>query len=184
MVRKLKFHEQKLLKRVNYYEWKKQDNPHESLVVRRYHIQGREDYVAYNKLAGQISKLAGELAALPAGDAIRAEITVGLLDRLYDAGIIASKNSLSQLQRVTASCIARRRLPVVMQAKLRMAESVSQAARFVEQGHVRVGPECITNPAFLVSRQLEDWITWTEASKIRRRIADYHGERDDFDLMS
>lgn len=182
MVRKFKHHEQRLLKKVDFYEWKKSDNPREPTVMRRYHIQGREDYVVYNKLSGQISKLANELALLKPDDPVRARVTVQLLDKLYDWGIISSKSSLSQLYRVTASCIARRRLPVIMM-KLKMAESLRQAAAMIEQGHVRVGPECITNPAFHVTRQAEDFVTWTTGSKIRHKIADYQGERDDFDLM-
>lgn len=183
MVRKFKHHEQKLLKKVNFFEWKKTDNLREPLVMRRYHIEGREDYVVYNRLAGMIQKLAGELATLPVGDPVRAEVTVAILDRLYDAGVINGKNTLSQLQRVTAASIARRRLPVLMHAKLKMAESVKQACTYIEQGHVRVGPECITNPAFMVSRLAEDFITWTEGSRIREKIANYKGNRDDYDLM-
>lgn len=35
-----------------------------------------------------------------------------------------------------------------------MAETVSAANKFVEQGHVRVGTEVVTDPAFLVTRQV------------------------------
>ena len=45
----------------------------------------------------------------------------------------------------------RRRLPIVM-CRLKMAETVKEAITFVEQGHVRVGPETITDPAYLVTR--------------------------------
>ena len=175
MVRKFKHHEQRLLKKVDFYEWKRQDNPNEALVMRRYHIQGRDDYAAYSKLAGQISKMANELSLLKPDDPFRARVTVQLLDKLYDWGIISSKSSLSQLRRVTVSCLARRRLPVILM-KLRMAQGLKQAVQMIEQGHVRVGPECITNPAFHVTRQAEDFITWTDSSKIRVKIADYRGE--------
>lgn len=49
--------------------------------------------------------------------------------------------------------IHRRRLPVVM-VRLKMSQTLSQAATFIEQGHVRVGPHAVTDPA--VSAQ------WTE----------------------
>ena len=182
MPRKLKFHEQKLLKKVDFYDWHSQDNPHEALVMRRYHIQGRDDYAVYSKTAGQISKLANELSQLKPDDPFRAKVTVQLLDKLYDHGLITSKSSLSQLQRVTASSFARRRLPVIL-VKLKMAPSVSQAAKLIEQGHIRIGPDCITNPQFHVTRQAEDFITWTEGSKFRAKIADYRDERDDYDLI-
>lgn len=45
----------------------------------------------------------------------------------------------------------RRRLPVVM-VRSHMAENLKAATKFVEHGHVRVGPELIMDPAFLVPR--------------------------------
>lgn len=47
MVRKLKHHEQRLLKKVDFLQWKSADNPHEAQVMRRYHVQNREDYTQY-----------------------------------------------------------------------------------------------------------------------------------------
>lgn len=47
MVRKLKFHEQKLLKKVDFINWKADNNLHESKVLRKYHVRKREDYTKY-----------------------------------------------------------------------------------------------------------------------------------------
>ncbi|KCV72296.1 hypothetical protein H696_01693 [Fonticula alba] len=44
-MRKLKYHEQKLLKKVNFVEWKSDGGHREAAVMRRYHIQDREDYI-------------------------------------------------------------------------------------------------------------------------------------------
>lgn len=44
MVRKLKFHEQKLLKKVDFITWKADDSAQENKVLRKYHIRKREDY--------------------------------------------------------------------------------------------------------------------------------------------
>lgn len=44
MVRKLKFHEQKLLKKVDFISWKVDNNLNEVKVMKKYHIQKREDY--------------------------------------------------------------------------------------------------------------------------------------------
>lgn len=43
-MRKLKYHEQKLLKKVDLYDWRTKDNPNETKVIRRYHLQERDDY--------------------------------------------------------------------------------------------------------------------------------------------
>lgn len=44
MVRKLKFHEEKLLKKVDFINWKADNNIHEVKVLRQFHIRKREDY--------------------------------------------------------------------------------------------------------------------------------------------
>lgn len=47
MERRLKHHENKLLKKTNFLVWKKEHNLREIQILRRYHIQRREDYVKY-----------------------------------------------------------------------------------------------------------------------------------------
>lgn len=44
MVRKLKYHEQKLLKKVDFISWEADNNLQEVKVLKRYRIQKREDY--------------------------------------------------------------------------------------------------------------------------------------------
>lgn len=66
-------------------------------------------------------------------------------------GLIPTKWDLSQLQKITASSFCRRRLPVVM-VRSKMSENIKMATQLIEQGHVRVGPEVIKDPAFLVTR--------------------------------
>lgn len=51
------------------------------------------------------------------------------------------------------------------------------------QGHVRVGPNVVTDPAFLVTRSMEDFITWVDSSKIKRTILKYNDRLDDYDLL-
>lgn len=67
--------------------------------------------------------------------------------------------------------------------RLRMAETVQAASKFVEQGHVRVGTEVVTDGAFLVSRAMEDFVTWVEGSKVKKGILRYREKLDDFDLL-
>lgn len=46
-MRKLKFHEKKLLKKVNFLEWKREGGHRENHVMQRYHVTGRDDYKKY-----------------------------------------------------------------------------------------------------------------------------------------
>ncbi|KKA29629.1 hypothetical protein TD95_000708 [Thielaviopsis punctulata] len=182
MVRKLKYHEQKLLKKVDFVNYKK-DEHRDANVVRRYMIQKPEDYHKYNRLCGSLRQLAHRLSLLPPDSATRRKHEQLLLDKLYDMGILGNTSKLSSVEHdVTVSAFARRRLPVVM-TRLRMAENVQAATKMVEQGHVRVGTETITDPAYLVTRSMEDFVTWTVGSKIKRNIMKYRDELDDFELL-
>ncbi|KAJ1676832.1 U3 small nucleolar ribonucleoprotein imp3 [Spiromyces aspiralis] len=64
-----------------------------------------------------------------------------------------------------------------------MAQHVKEAVTFIEHGHVRVGPVTVTDPAFLVTRNMEDFVTWVDTSKIKRKILKYNDKLDDFDLL-
>jgi U3 small nucleolar ribonucleoprotein protein IMP3 len=64
-----------------------------------------------------------------------------------------------------------------------MAPDLKAATTFIEGGQVRVGTEVVTDPAFLVTRNMEDFVTWVDSSKIKRTIHKYRDKLDDFDLL-
>ncbi|KAE8749233.1 hypothetical protein FOCC_FOCC004140 [Frankliniella occidentalis] len=181
MVRKLKFHEQKLLKKVDFISWEVDNNIHEVKVLRKYCIQKREDYTKYNKISREIRELVRKLTALDAKDPFRIETSAKVLEKLFLMGLIPTKWDLSLCDKVTASSFCRRRLPVVM-VRNKMSESIRMATKLIEQGHVRVGPELVKDPAFLVTRNLEDFVTWVDSSAIRKHVLEYNELRDDFEL--
>ena len=66
----------------------------------------------------------------------------------------------------------------MIMVRLKMAENLREAVTFIEQGHVRVGPETVTDPAYLVTRNFEDFVTWVDTSKIKRKVAAYNDKLD------
>ena len=117
---------------VNFLQWKRENNHRELQVIRRYHIQDREDYSKYNKVCGMVTKLVSMLKTLAADDPTRIEITDLVLEKLKNMGIVTTKKSLSQLEELSTSAFCRRRLPIVM-VRAKMAETVPEAVTFVEQ---------------------------------------------------
>lgn len=97
--------------------------------------------------------------------------------------MLPTKKSLAQTEGLATAAFARRRLAVVL-VRLRMSETVREAATLVEQGHVRVGPQTVTDPAFHVTRTMEDFVTWVDTSKIKRKVAKYNDALDDYDLLN
>jgi U3 small nucleolar ribonucleoprotein protein IMP3 len=63
------------------------------------------------------------------------------------------------------------------------ANSCFQAVKTIEQGHIRVGPTPTTDPALLVTRNMEDFVTWVDTSSRKRTVMQYNDELDDFDLL-
>jgi U3 small nucleolar ribonucleoprotein protein IMP3 len=136
----------------------------------------------YNKLAGMATRLVAKLKELKPDDPFRIKVTDQLLDKLYILGVIPTRQSMDKVEHLSASTFCRRRLPVVM-VKLKMCETLKEAVTFIEQGHVRVGPEVVTDPAFLVTRALQDFVTWVDSSKIKRTVMTYNDAVDDYDLQ-
>ncbi|KAF2876640.1 hypothetical protein BDV95DRAFT_602610 [Massariosphaeria phaeospora] len=185
MPRALKHHEQKLLKKVDLTTWKSDNDHREAAVIRRYAIQKRDDYTKYNRICGQLRLLAHRLADLDPSDEFRRKQEDLVLEKLFSLGVLGSggagRGKLSDVEKITVSAFARRRLPVVMN-RLHMVDHVPAAVGIIEQGHVRVGTEVVTDPAYLVSRNMEDFVTWVDSSKIKRNIMKYRDKLDDFEL--
>lgn len=187
MPRKLKHHEQKLLKKVDFLDWKQDQGHRDAQVMSMYHVQNRDDYSKYNKMCGQIRKLAHKLSQLKPEDPVRIKHEELLLEKLTKMGVIhtghGNQAKISDLEnKISVAAFCRRRLPVVM-CRLKMAPNVPEATKFVEQGHVRVGPQMINDPAFLVTKNMEDFVTWVDSSKIKKTILKYRNELDDFEML-
>lgn len=182
-MRKLKYHEYRLLRRADFLQWKRESNLREVKVARRYHLSNPKEYHQYNKIVGDVTRLCAKLKEMPADDKVRMQRTEDLLTKLYDMGIIPVKTALDICNKITVSSICRRRLPVVMM-RLKFAESLTEATALIEQGHVRVGPNVVKDPAMLVTRNMEDFLTWVDTSKIKRKVAQFNDQVDDYDLLN
>lgn len=181
-MRELKYHEKKLLKKVDFLNWKKERNFQETRVMRKYHIQSREDYARYNKIAGMVTKLVAKLKSLKPSDVFRVKRSQQLLKKLHDLGLIAQGQALNECDRLSTSEFCKRRLPVVLM-RLKFAETMREAVTFVEHGHIRVGVDTVTDPAFHVSRAAEDYIDWVRTSSVRRSVLRHNDKLDDYELM-
>jgi U3 small nucleolar ribonucleoprotein protein IMP3 len=181
-MRQLKHHEKKLLRKVDLYSWKSDNNLHEAQIVKKYLLKDHEDYIKYSKVVGSITKLVAKLKNLPQNDTLRFQLSEQVLQRLHNMGIVNSTSSLSAIEKLTVSSFCRRRLPIVM-VRLKMSETLKEATTFIEQGHIRVGPNVVTDPAFMVTRTFEDYVTWVDSSKIKRTIMKYNDKLDDYDLL-
>jgi U3 small nucleolar ribonucleoprotein protein IMP3 len=114
MVRKLRHHEAKLLRKVDFVTYKSDNNHLAADVCRRYHVQKPADYTSYNRLCGSLRSLAHKLAALEPSDPARRKHEELLLGKLFEMGILGTggggRGKLSDVEhKVTVSSFCRRR---------------------------------------------------------------------------
>ena len=181
-MKELKYHEKKLIKKVDFLDWKNEDSLRENKRLRRYYVQKREDLKSYNKIAGIIKKLVAKLKTLKPTDEYRIKKTKEILDKMYSLGLITHQTSLLDVDKIGISTFCRRRLSYLM-FKNKYCESIKEAVTFIEQGNVRVGVDIVTNPGFMITRALEDHITWSNG-KIIRKIKEYNDTVDDYDMLN
>jgi U3 small nucleolar ribonucleoprotein protein IMP3 len=136
----------------------------------------------YNALSRKIRNLAEKIANVDQRHPFRTEVSTQFLEKLCIMGLIPTKWDLEHATKISASTFCRRRLPVVM-VRNKMSESIKNASLLVEQGHVRIGTEIVKDPAYLITRTMEDFVTWTESSKIREHVLEYNDNKDDFELL-
>lgn len=176
--RPLKYHEKKLLRKHDFLQYP-QDNWHEPFCIAKYHLEDREDYRRYLRLVGLIRQLLAHLRYLPADSKVRIQITQQLLEKLFSMGLIKEKLGLAEVDKVGVEVFCKRRLPTVLR-DLSMAPNCKLAAELVHHGHVRVGTRQIRDPAFLVPRDMEDFVTWMPGSKIKHHVDVFNVQRDDY----
>ena len=183
LMRQLKHHEKKLLKKTDFLNWKRTNNVHEIRIMRRFHITDREDYSRYNKIVGQVQKMVAVLRKLPASDSERIRMSETLLDKLHQMSVIQTGKLLDECLRVNVSDFCKRRLSYVL-VRNKFCERPSDAVKLIEQGHVSVGPDVVSNASTHVTREMEDNIKWSMGSKVKRHTMQFQGQLDDFELQA
>lgn len=138
-------------------------------------------FFSYNQLSREVRELSNKISEIDSKDLFRTEVSAALLEKLYILGLIPTKWDLNNAAKLSASSFCRRRLPIVM-VRNKMAQNLKDATQLIENGHVRVGPNVVKDPAYLVSRTLEDFVTWVDSSKIRKHVLEYNDMRDDFEM--
>jgi len=206
-LRKLKYHEQKLVKKVDFLNWKADGTPEQreaqARVIAKFQLRDADEFFKYANIAKAVNDSLAELRNLKNSPHIelqkfRDEQVALLAKKLYTMGVIDRMEQLEeefekrgeetdaksrrQPFRVSVSSFCKRRLSYIMKKK-KYCESVKLATMYIVHGHVRIGPELITDPAFVVTKSMEDFITWTGGA-IKTKIADFSGERDDYDLLN
>lgn len=177
-MRKLKFHEQKLLKKVNFLDWKKTNTTREQLVTSKYLLKSRDEYKKYNIIVGMIKKLSETLSRLADNNPTKLVVSKKLISLLHDVGIIENRK-LVDCTKVTVSSFCERRISMVL-VKKKLVQTFAHADEFVQHGHIRLGTRIINDTSTLISKAMEEYLTWSDKSKLRKKIDEFNEENDDY----
>lgn len=172
-MRKLKYHEKKILKKVDFVNWK--HNIKEVAIMRQYNIT-RQEYQSYFKLCLEIKQLAQDIIDLK-DEQTRVRLTDSLTEKLFNMGLIKTKR-IKKCLTIDLKAFCRRRLPVFICQSGMFNGPISVAIKYIEHGHIRIGPQTVRDPAAFVTVDQEDYITWDD--KFKRKIDEYRGEQDDY----
>ncbi|OAG32770.1 U3 small nucleolar ribonucleoprotein IMP3 [Nematocida sp. ERTm5] len=174
-MRQLKFHEQKLLKKVDLLEWKGTSTQREQMTTSKYFIEDRETYVKYNIIVGKIRRLTLALAKLNDNEPTKQIITKELTNKLYSLGIINTKTLLG-CAKVSVGSFCKRRLSTIL-PHIDMVQDIKTAVTFIKDGHVKLGVDTITDPSLIITRAMEDYITWRDQSKVKETISAFYEDK-------
>ncbi|KAI5191051.1 U3 small nucleolar ribonucleoprotein IMP3 [Nematocida sp. AWRm77] len=170
-MRELKHHEKKLLRKVDLLEWKGTSTQREQSATRKYCMEERETYTKYNHITGKIRRLALALAKINDSDETKATVVKELTNKLYSLGLIKSRNLL-ECAKMGATSFCKRRLASVM-VDMKMVPDIQTGTTFVKHGHVKVGTQIATDPGLILSRAMEDFVTWRDGSKVKNTIESF-----------
>ena len=140
---------------------------------------------SYQKVVNQVNETIKEIKAMDSKTHMefkKQQFEI-LSQKLYDMGVLDTLNELETKSRVTVERFCRRRLSYLCQVT-HLAENVTLASDYVQHGHIRIGPEIVKDPAFIVSRGLEDFIAWAHGSRIRETVKRYNDEYDDYEIQN
>ncbi|WJX74842.1 hypothetical protein P8452_58450 [Trifolium repens] len=159
-MRKLKHHEAKLLRKLNFLVWLREGSHRENVIIQRYHLTEGDDYKKYSSMCRMVQKLVSTVKQMDPKDPFQVDMTDKLLEKLYNMGVIPTRQSITLCERLTVSSFCRGMFELV-QIQLQIQ----------------------------LSLLLETWKTslrgWIHPnSKIQRKVLQYNDKLDDYDLMN
>lgn len=187
--RKVNYVEQKLIKKTNFYQWESDGSENWRKYIlatlKKYHLKDQDEFFFYNKMIVNINRtikvLQEQKKKKPELKEFCENQLLLLAKKLFNMGIIDHETELEKpMFKATIDDVCRRRITYVLFQK-KFAETVAKGHDYVEQGHIKIGPEIVTNPTFIVTKNLEHFIDWTYGSKIKKNIDSFNGVKDDFE---
>lgn len=180
-MRKLRFHESRLLRKTNFLHYPI-TNDQEYKLISMYQIENRESLVKYRRIIGMVREIAHSLAAHKQNktdtNTVIDDLTRSLTTKLHSFGLIR-KNSLLDAFKLRISDLCERRITTLLKRQ-NFTNSIKEGVKLVEQGHIMIGNKQIISTDTLVTAGMENFIKWKDGSKHKQCIDRFNDCLDEY----
>jgi len=141
--------------------WDKERMGKESVLMKTFGLRRKREIWKAESILRSFRRRARDLAA--SRDKEQEKI---LLDKIYKMGLLGKNANLDDILSLTIDNLLERRLQTIV-FKKEMANTPKQARQFITHGHIAVESKRIIYPSFIVTRELEDKISYYGNSPIK-----------------
>lgn len=184
-MRKLRYHESKLLRKTNFLKYDDKTSIEHKLIS-MYQIEQREDIYKYKKIVQMVRQISESLVCHRRESnnekrdfCNKVDLYIKhLTNKLYSHGLIQDRQLISAYKlRINDFC--ERRITTLLK-RLNFANSIEEAVKLVKQGHINVGNKRINSIDVIVSKNMENFINWHENSKHKKCIDNFNSNLDEY----
>lgn len=196
-MRKLRFHESRLLRKTNFLKYEETATEQDHKLIAMYQIENRDQLVIYKRIVSMVKEISYSLAALtqmnektsnsainiekldiPAHRRVIEGLTRSFTDKLYKHGLIR-KNNLKDAANLKISDLCERRVTTLLK-RHNFTNSIKEAVKLIKQGHILIGNKPIYSTDVLVTNGMENFIHWKDSSKHKKCIEQFNGCFDEY----
>ncbi len=145
------------------HPWQKDRIEEERKLLREYGLKNKRELWRATAILRNIRRQVREL--LGRQDEMAERQKRMLLERLRRLSLADENTVLDDILSLTVRDVLERRLQTLVYRK-GLAHTIKQARQFIVHGHISVGGRKVTAPSYLVLRDEEDTITFTEGSPV------------------
>ncbi len=143
--------------------WDKARLDAEKVLVKDYGTKSKHEIYKMRSLLRKFSLQAKKLMSATTSQSEQEK--KALLSKLNSLAIVGANSQLDDVLALQLNNIMERRLQTLLLRK-GLANTVNQARQFIVHRHIKVGNKIITSPSYLVSKEEENMLGFTEGSTL------------------
>lgn len=148
------------------HPWQKNRIDSEKVIIKNYELKNKKEIWKSESKLNKFKEQAKRLVQLRTEQARKEEKQ--LLEKLYKLSLLKKDANLSDVLSLNLNNILDRRLQSQIY-KNKLAKSMKQARQFITHGHIIVNGKKITVPSYLILRDEENKISFTDTSPIKNK---------------